>query len=61
MFKYKINVSTFFQKPFLYLFLTFSLQWNGVIATNSNFTNILSLQPDGVNLGYFKFRLFDPA
>ena len=31
---------------------------NWVYATNSNILIILSLQPDNINLCYFKFRLF---
>ena len=32
---------------------------NWVLATNSNFLIPISLQPDGVNLWYFKLGLFD--
>ena len=35
------------------------LQWRLVFATNSNFVIPISLQPDGVNLKYFKLTLFD--
>ena len=35
------------------------LQRNWVFATNLNFLTPISLQPDGVNLWYFKLRLFD--
>ena len=33
--------------------------WNWVFATNLNFLSPISLQPNGVNLWYFKLRLFD--
>ena len=32
---------------------------NWVYATNSHFSTPISLQPDDVNLWYFKLRLFD--
>ena len=34
-------------------------QRNGVFATNINVLIPISLHPDGLNLGYFKLRLFD--
>ena len=34
---------------------------NWVFATNSNFLISMSLKPHGVNLWYFKLRLFDPT
>ena len=36
-----------------------NLQRNWVFTTNSHFLTHKSLQPNGVNLWYFKFRLFD--
>ena len=36
----------------------FSLR-NWVFSTNSHFLTLISLQPDSVNLWYFKLRLFD--
>ena len=38
------------------------LEWlpeNCVFATNSNLSFLYILQPDGVNLSYFKIRIFD--
>ena len=35
------------------------VKWNWVFATNSSFLIPISLQPYGVNLWYFKLRLFD--
>ena len=35
-------------------------QWNSAFATSSNLIIPISLQHDGVNLWYFKLRLFDP-
>ena len=32
---------------------------NWVFATNSNFQIPISLQPNGVHLGYFKLRLYE--
>ena len=37
----------------------FAFQMNWVLVTNSNFVIHISLQPDGVNLWYFKLRLLD--
>ena len=34
-------------------------QRNWVFATHSNFLIHISLQPDGINLGYFKLRISD--
>jgi len=34
-------------------------QRNWVFATNSNFLTPIASQPDGVNLWYFKLKLFD--
>ena len=39
--------------------LILTLERNWVFATNINFLTPISLQPDSVNLWYFKFRLFD--
>ena len=60
------NCSTFFDKQNICNFLTIvsvstllehlELQRNWVFATNSNFLIHLSLQPDVVNLCYFKLR-----
>ena len=39
----------------------FKIQRNWVFATNSNFLIPKSVQPNSVNLRYFKLRFFDPT
>ena len=41
------------------LFIILDKEINWVFETNSDFLIHISLQPDGINLLYFKLRLFD--
>ena len=59
----EITIRIFFLYDWFFSFtLVFLLTWyqrNWFFATNSNFHIPISLRPDGVNLWYFKLRLFN--